>query len=215
MATETVSSPPHHEQQKQVLRRQLLRRRAALSLVAIRRMSTMIATSVCSLPAFASSHTIMAYMALPHEVQTAAIITTALRQGKRVAVPMIVGDELVAVAYPHEQPCFRRGVFGILEPCDTAALVAPEELDCVLVPGVGFDRYGTRLGFGRGYYDRFLRRLPSTVCYGGLAFQSQIVACIPRMPHDVPMLFIVSEQDVLSIGRVLPASQGTYVSGAG
>ena len=178
-------------------------------------MSTAIATWVCSLPAFVSSHTIMVYMALPDEVQTAAIIAVALQQGKRVAVPVVAGKDLVVVEYPHKHPQFRRGALGIMEPSRETTLVSDDEIDCVLVPGVGFDRCGTRLGFGRGYYDRFLRRLPPTVRYGGLAFHSQIIAYIPHMPQDVPMLFVVSEQGIWSWERVLPVSQRTHARGAG
>ena len=209
MAEETAFSPRASEQTKQGLRRQLLARRAALLPGTRSRMSAAIATWVCSLPEFVSSHTIMVYMALPAEVQTAAIISVALRQGKRVVVPVVTGADLVVVEYPQQNPQFRRGPLGIMEPSQDTTLVADDEIDCVLVPGVGFDRCGARLGFGRGYYDRFLRRLSPTVRYGGLAFHSQIVACIPHMPHDVPMYFVVSEQGILSWERVLPGSQRT------
>ena len=215
MAKETALSPPDLEHSKRVLRRQLLTRRAALPPGTRSRMSTAIATWVCSLPAFISSHTIMVYMALPDEVQTAAIIAVALQQGKRVAVPVVTGDNLVVVEYPHTHPHFRRGPLGIPEPSPPTARIAHEQLDCVLVPGVGFDCCGRRLGFGGGYYDRFLRRLPPSVSYGGLVFHSNIVAYIPHMPHDVPMLFVVSEQGILSWERVLPASHKIHASGAG
>jgi 5-formyltetrahydrofolate cyclo-ligase len=157
----------------------------------------------------------MVYMALPTEVQTAAIIAVALRQGKRVVVPVVSGKDLVVVEYPQKTQQFRRGPLGIMEPSQSTRPIADDEIDCVLVPGVGFDDRGTRLGFGGGYYDRLLRRLPPTVTYGGLAFQCQIVTCIPHMPHDVPMLFVVSEQGVLSWERVLPVSHQRHVGGGG
>jgi len=73
----------------------------------------------------------------------------------------------------------------------------------VFVPGVAFDVRGTRLGFGQGYYDRFLCQLPSPSVYGGLAFHMQIVPCVPRMAHDVRMQFVVTEQGVIPCRHTL------------
>ena len=66
-----------------------------------------------------------------------------------------------------------------------------------MVPGIAFDRRGRRLGFGKGYYDRFLCRLPATTHVCGLAFSLQIVHHVPDMPHDVRMQSLVTEQGVL------------------
>ena len=67
----------------------------------------------------------------------------------------------------------------------------------MLVPGIAFDRRGARVGFGKGYYDRFLCRLPATTRVCGLAFSLQIVDHVPDMPHDVRMQSLVTEQGVL------------------
>ncbi len=150
----------------------------------------------------------MAYMALPHEVQTADLILEAQRQHKRVAVPLVTQQGLVALECPplvHIEGGtqtglrqFRQGPYGILEPSDTSAVIPLTEIDFVWVPGVGFDAYGTRLGYGAGYYDRFLKQLPVTTRYGGLAFHTQLVSDIPSLPHDVPMPFVVTEQGKIS-----------------
>jgi len=146
------------------------------------------------MPAFSTSQTVMAYMALPQEVQTADLITHARRHHKRVAVPVVTAQGLLAVECPSQPGDFQRGVYGILEPRDQSAIVPPAEIACVLVPGVGFDPYGNRLGYGAGYYDRFLNQLPATAVYGGVAFHLQMVSHIPSMAHDVPMQFVVTEQ---------------------
>jgi 5-formyltetrahydrofolate cyclo-ligase len=176
------------------LRRRLLSQRAALTELEIERKSAAIADQVCTMAAFCASHTIMVYLARAQEVQTARIIETARRQGKRIAVPVVDGPLLVAVELPLEAAQLRRGPYGILEPCRTAPVIQPEEIQYIAVPGVAFDRQGGRLGFGKGYYDRFLGRLPTTAYYCGLAFCMQLVPYVPRMPHDVCMHGIVTER---------------------
>jgi 5-formyltetrahydrofolate cyclo-ligase len=186
------------------LRRRLLAQRAALSKAEICQKSAAIAAHVCGMSRFQTSQTLMVYMALPYEVQTAAIVATARQQQKRIVMPMIRDRKLVVVDCPAEAAQLRPGPYGILEPYETYTVVRPEEIDCVLVPGVGFDAHGGRLGFGQGYYDRFLCQLPSTTSYGGLAFSIQMVPCVPRLWHDVCVHFLATEQGVQPCRHTLP-----------
>ena len=163
-------------------------------------MNATIARHVCAMPAFQDSQTVMLYMALPQEVQTAAILAESRAQGKRVTVPVVKPFGLVAAELPAGQLQFQPGPFGIPEPVVSTAAIPPEDIDCVMVPGIAFDRRGTRLGFGKGYYDRFLCRLPATTHVCGLAFSLQIVEHVPNMPHDVRMQSLVTEQGVLLCG---------------
>jgi 5-formyltetrahydrofolate cyclo-ligase len=189
---------------KAELRRHLLAQRAMLTPAEIEQHSTVIAAYVCALPAFCVSHTIMVYMALPQEVQTMPIITQARQSQKCVAVPVIRGQGLVAVALSEAATPLRRGRFGILEPCGTPRVIHPQEIGCIAVPGVAFDARGGRLGFGKGYYDRFLRQLPATTYRCGLAFGIQVVPCVPQAPHDVCMHGIVTEQGCIPCTHALP-----------
>ena len=189
---------------KAELRRHLLAQRAMLTPAEIAQHSTVIATYVCALPAFCVSHTVMVYMALPQEVQTMPIITQARQSQKCVAVPVIRGQELVAVALSEASTQLRRGPFGILEPCGTPRVIHPQEIGCIAVPGIAFDARGGRLGFGKGYYDRFLRQLPATTYRCGLAFGIQMVPCVPQALHDVCMHGIVTEQGCIPCMRALP-----------
>jgi 5-formyltetrahydrofolate cyclo-ligase len=179
---------------KAALRRHLLAQRAMLAPAEIARHSTAIAAYVCALPAFCASQTVMVYMALPQEVQTMQIITQARQAQKRVAVPVVRAQDLVAVALSEGPTQLRRGRFGILEPSGTPRIIHPQEIGCIVVPGVAFDTRGGRLGFGKGYYDRFLGQLPATTYRCGLAFGIQVVPCVPQAPHDICMHGIVTEQ---------------------
>jgi len=189
---------------KAELRRHLLAQRAMLTPADIAQHSTVIAAYVCALPAFCVSQTVMVYMALPQEVQTMSIITQARQAQKCVAVPVIRGQDLVAVALSETPTQLRRGRFGILEPCGTPCVIHPQEIGCIVVPGIAFDARGGRLGFGKGYYDRFLGQLPATTYRYGLAFGIQMVSCVPQAPHDVCMHGIVTEQGCIPCMHALP-----------
>ncbi len=189
---------------KAELRQHLLAQRAMLTPAEIEQHSTVIAVHVCALPAFCVSHTVMVYLALPQEVQTMQIITQARQSQKRVAVPVIRGQDLVAVALSEASTQLRRGRFGILEPCGTQRVIHPQEIGCITVPGIAFDARGGRLGFGKGYYDRFLRQLPATTYRCGLAFGIQVVPCVPQAPHDICMHGIVTEQGYIPCMHALP-----------
>src|SRR5262249_54364748 len=145
---------------KAELREHLLAQRAMLTPAEIEQHSAVIAAYVCALPSFCVSHTIMVYMALPHEVQTRQIITQARQVQKWVAWRVIRGQARVAVGLSDALTQLRRGRFGILDPCGLQRVIPPQEIGCIAVPGIAFDACGGRLGFGKGYYDRFLSQFP-------------------------------------------------------
>jgi len=153
----------------------------------------------------------MVYMALPQEVQTTRIIARARLLHKRVAVPVVSGNSLAAVELPDDPAQLRHSRLGILEPYGTHVIIPPEEIGCIMVPGVAFDYRGGRLGFGKGYYDRFLSQLPATTYRCGLAFGIQVVPCVPQASHDVCMHGIVTEQGLIPCVKALPA-RGTGTS---
>ena len=190
---------------KVALRQHLLVQRATLTPVDIEQKSAAIAAYACSLPAFCVRQTVMVYMALPQEVQTTHIIAQARRLQKRIAVPVVKENSLAAVELPDDPAQLRRGRFGILEPYGTQVMIPPEEIGYVIVPGVAFDYRGGRLGFGRGYYDRFLRQFPATTYRCGVAFGIQVVPCVPQASHDICMHGIVTEQGFIPCVKALPA----------
>lgn len=91
------------------------------------------------------------------------------------------------------------GPFGILEP-ETRDAASPVEVDLFILPGVGFDRAGHRLGYGRGYYDRLLARAGLQGIRAGLAFSEQVVPKIPAGPGDIPVHYLVTEKGWFACG---------------
>jgi len=169
------------------LRTTLLRRLKQQREVDRRRSSEAIWRKVCRLTAFRHAAMVCCYVALPYEVQTWEMIEDMLSKGKRVAVPVMQPRTkrllLSEVRDPDAE--LAPGPFGVWEPTPAARRVIPlRDVDLVLVPGVGFDRRGHRLGHGEGYFDRFLARLPRHVPTVGLAYRFQLLPDLPTSTHD-------------------------------
>ena len=153
---------------------------------------------------------IAVYLAMPGEVDLAPAIEAAARAGCALYVPCVTSRRRGAMAFVPLQPGarLRPNCYGISEPVTTSRQrMKPLALDLVLVPVVGFDRDGNRLGMGAGYYDRAFRylrdrerrwRRPRLV---GLAFSCQEVERIHPSPWDVPLDAVVTEREIIIPGR--------------
>jgi len=152
---------------------------------------------VRTLPAYRAARVVLLYVSARSEVRTGPALGAARAEGKTVAVPYCVGDELALFRWtdPGE---LAPGAFGILEPRPELRgrpdrLVRPTDLDAVLVPGIAFDRRGGRLGSGRGFYDRLLSRVRPDATLIGAAFDCQLVDRVPVDPWDVSLDHVVTE----------------------
>ena len=131
------------------------------------------------------------YWRIKDEIDCQPILIRLMDSGQPVCLPVVLGDEqpLDLRLWEEGAPLYEAG-FGTLAPSDLAPRVTP---DIVIMPLLGFDRHGTRLGYGGGYYDRTLERLPTRPRLVGLAFAAQELEAIPREPHDIPLDAIVTE----------------------
>lgn len=184
--------------QKATLRTAALAARAAVADGPAR--SAAIAVRLRALPAFQAAATICWYVGVRDEVATLPMITAAVAEGRRSAVPWRAGDRLDLFEISGADD-LAAASFGLLEPSaavrsDPSRHVNPEEVDLFVVPGVAFDRRGGRLGYGRGYYDRLLALARPGVTIVGLAFEAQMVELVPAAAHDVPMDAVVTEAAV-------------------
>lgn len=185
------------------LRRDLIARRLALTTEEVARRSEAIISRVEQLPAYGQARVLMTYVAFRQEVETRELIRRALAHGKQVVVPRVDREEhrLLAVAIDGLQDLFP-GAWGIPEPKAVAGrTVAPSAIDLVIVPGVAFDRCGNRLGYGGGYYDRFLPTLRPAAAVVALAYGFQVLQELPPGPHDVPVQYVVTEDEVIVCRR--------------
>ncbi len=144
---------------------------------------------------------ILAYASKEHEVSTTALLEALLaEQGKRVAVPRVTDPAALkmeaCVISSLDQ--LRPGHYHVLEPDfgpDHGEVIEPSAIDLVLVPGLAFDKGGHRIGYGKGYFDSFLKK---TSCIRvGLCFAFQLLDAVPHDGHDVKMHLIVTEEGIV------------------
>ena len=139
-------------------------------------------------PKFSAARSLLTYLAVKSEVETDPILGEARRHGKRVYIPCLDSKkkQILAIEVTGKEK-LEPNRYGILEPPFEAKRVGdPKNLDLVIVPGLGFDAQGGRLGRGEGYFDRFLAEAKRAYKMG-LAFECQIIDRIPRESHDVVM----------------------------
>jgi len=180
--------PSHVTSQTALLKRELrkrLRSEARLRTIAQMLAASRLAAKVLeSRPEWVAARTIMGYAALPDELDLWPVLHAAIQAGKTVALPRfnpLSGTYLAALVEDTSQDLVV-GHLGIPEPAPDCALVPLNRLDFTLVPGLGFDLDGHRLGRGRGFYDRLLPQAGGLRC--GVAMDGQILPSIPAESHD-------------------------------
>ena len=185
---------------KRELRREAAARRGAVS---ARAAATAAACGhLTALPPYRTAATVLWFVSVPSEIETADTIAAALAEkGKRVVVPWCDGEDL-ALWRLESLAELEPGTWGILEPAagrrhDPARQVAAAEIDLAVVPGLAFDRRGRRLGHGKGYYDRFLARSPAV--RAGLCYAAQVFPEVPAGPFDAVMDFVVTEEGAFRV----------------
>ena len=155
-----------------------------------------IAARVRSLPAWSRARGVLSYMAFGSELDLDALHRELLQQGRLLVAPRVPAQgrvlELRQVADLKQDLAPSR--WGIPEPLpERCPLVDPAQIDLVLVPGVAFDRWGNRLGYGAGFYDRlFLRLLPSALRVA-CVHDALLVDRVPAEPHDAPVDLLLTE----------------------
>ena len=186
--------------EKENLRRYILRLRDRQSIGEVEQKSQDITDQVLHLHEYVRARGIACYVNKDTEVDTRVLIRTALGQGKRVLVPVVKkGDvELFFSEIKDLGKELAPGTFGILEPKqEFVRPVSLDEVDVIFVPGIVWDREGYRLGWGRGYFDRAIKKLPPHVRSAGLAFNLQLISRVPRDQFDVPVDMVVTESRVI------------------
>ncbi len=186
--------------EKKALRAVMIARRRSITINSQIAMSRSIAGYVIRLPEVLNAGSLHLYLSLPvlAEVSTDPIIDELSRYGKKLSVPVIRNGDLVSAAFK-KGDSLRKAQFGQLEP-EALSLVDESHLDVVLLPLLAFDEKGCRLGYGKGFYDRFLKRLSEkgvNPCRIGLSFFQQRVARLPADPWDEPLDAIVHEYGII------------------
>ncbi|HEY6171123.1 MAG TPA: 5-formyltetrahydrofolate cyclo-ligase [Candidatus Kapabacteria bacterium] len=147
-----------------------------------------------------SSHiaSLHSYISYKSEVDTSGIIKRLLKNGTAISTPYlesVTSEQFQNVKFESFNKLVE-GPYCIMQP-STSIKSDTSSLEYVLIPLAAFDGFGNRLGYGKGYYDRFLSQLPSSTTKIGLAYSSQEVDEIPSQEHDVPLDLVITEQGIL------------------
>lgn len=186
-------------EQKANLRRRILDQRISLDQAAYRSMSQAIAERFLSLSELGDATSVLVYLSIASrkEVDTTGIVTGLEKMGKIVQVPVISGQELLPVRFRSGQ-LMQRGRYGEPEPVEQVP--AESEPDIVVLPLAVADRFGNRIGYGGGYFDRYLMHCgwrKGQVLAVGIGFSLQLVTAFEPESWDYPLDLLVTEQGVL------------------
>jgi 5-formyltetrahydrofolate cyclo-ligase len=178
--------------EKARLRKQLLDARDAMSLDFIKITSKEIQENLRKIDFFRNAKTIGAYYSIGSEVRTQDILQEILNAGKELALPKVVKNDLVFKKISNFTE-LEPGNFSVMEPKNKCEIV--KNLDVMIVPAIALTKEGFRLGYGFGYYDRYLHGKKSTTI--ALSYAKQVIKSFPRDDHDIRMNFIVTEDKVI------------------
>lgn len=168
-------------------------------------MSRIICAQFVAHPIYQQAKTVMWYIHCRSEVRTQSALLDELETGKRMVIPYCTKDEQghnkLGLWWLEDFAELVPGMWGILEPPqqrwgELGKEVAPEQLDCIMVPGVAFDRNGGRLGNGAGYYDRLLKSVRADAVLIGVCFESQLIEQVAMDAHDVAMDIVMTEKNL-------------------
>jgi 5-formyltetrahydrofolate cyclo-ligase len=179
---------------KKEIRESMLNRRNSLSKEEILERSKKIEQNLSNLKQYKEAKNVMFFVSFGSEVHTHEMIKEALKS-KTVIIPKVLNNEIEPSLIIDFDNLIPSGKFGILEPIE-AMKIAYKNIDLILVAGIAFDNEGYRLGYGLGYYDRFLAKLPKALKIG-LCFDLQIADRLPREAHDVPVDIVVTDEEVI------------------
>lgn len=188
------------------LREKILARRDTLPPATQDEKSTKIIASLLNLSEIREASTIFVYVNFRSEVQTVPFIKKCLLANKTVAVPVtcVAEKKLRAIRITDPENDLRAGYCAIPEPNDNlqkTMAIDPASIEVAIIPGSVFDKQGGRLGYGGGYYDRFLARTAPQARRIAPAYALQIVDTLKLQPHDQPMDLLITEENSYFCGR--------------
>ncbi len=183
----------HIHEARSAIRQKMLVQRPQFSVSQRKKASEQINQYLLQWPIFQKAEVVHIFLNQPEEPETFSIIENCWESQKKIVVPYLVSSTMLGHSVLTSFAQLQKGRFNIQEPIpETRQSVDLQQIDLVIVPGVAFDRKKGRLGYGKGYYDRFLSQIDAF--FLGLAFHFQIVPFIPQMSHDIPMDGILTEK---------------------
>ena len=185
---------------KREVRRRVLARRDAIDPEVRDRAAARVTERVLALPEVAAATTVLAFSSFGSELPMLPLIGALVERGVRVGLPVITGTDIVARAWRPGEPTTETS-FGALEPADGAP-IEPSAIDVILTPAVAVDRAGGRVGYGGGFYDRFLPQTRSDAVRVAVVLPVQLVdEDLPAGAFDLRVDAIVTPNEVIRCDR--------------
>lgn len=176
---------------KKALRAEIKAKKRAMTEEQIAKTSDALAQQLYAHPAYQNAKSIFGYLSYNQEVRTMPMLEQAQKDGKRVAVPKVIGDKMIFI-WLDDLTRISLGYCNIPEPIDDGP-EAVDETALVMMPGLAFDPTGRRCGYGGGFYDRYLESHPNhptlAMCYGFQMFDR-----LETDPHDIPVNYVLSQE---------------------
>ena len=178
--------------EKKEIRKKYKMLRNKMSEMEVKEKSDRICQNIISSNLFQQAEKMLVYAPLGNEVDICPVMEEGWRQQKRIAFPKVFGETMRYFEISSFSQ-LEEGTFHVMEPVETNPIDWEEAL--VLVPGVAFDRQGSRMGYGKGYYDRFFEGKTDCVKVG-VAYELQVADQLPTEENDLPMEYLVTEKGV-------------------
>lgn len=180
-------------EEKNILRAEYKRRRADIPAQKKAELDSAICAEIVSLACFRFADTVLLYSPIGSEIDITPIAEEALARGKKLAYPLCnTEDCTITFRYVERPSLLSRGSYSIFEPESSAPIFEGGENSLCLVPALAFDKEGFRLGYGKGYYDRFLRNFKGTAI--GAVYSELLTDKLPRGFYDLAVGVIVTER---------------------
>jgi len=190
---------------KEILRKKWMKKRKKVAKKEGDIKSKIISKKILSLKEIKELKNIMIYVSYRSEVSTNKLIISLLNNNKRIFAPYCIKDEkrmeVVEIENPDQD--LEKGAYGIKEPAKRIRnnKIDPKNLDIVVVPAVAFSKSGYRVGYGGGYYDRFLERLANKTITIGINYEEMLFDTVPKEDHDLAVDMVVTDKRLLRINK--------------
>ncbi len=188
---------------KQQLRQYFKQIRRQLSAEQVNNCSSHIAKQLFASLFWQQSHTVMLYLSFQNEVATRAIYERGWQESKTMLLPICApSGGVMEMSVLSSFDALVPNRYGINElPASLQQIISPENIDLCIIPGIAFDHHGNRLGFGAGYYDRYLPRVNPSAKRIALAYECQLYhGTLPTDAYDLPMQYILTEKEMYQVG---------------
>jgi 5-formyltetrahydrofolate cyclo-ligase len=193
----TSAVTPDHDASKKQVRQHLRQVMDGIPSDELQRRSSLACSQLIASPVYRRSDVMMVFLSLPREVDTTPLVLHAWRDGKRVLAPKVNWEQrrMLPIEIVSLTDNISEGQMGLREPAEGTPF-SVEQIDLVVVPGLGFDLEGNRIGRGRGFYDRFLTHEGWNGTSCGLALEVQVVERVPMSEHDATVDMLVTDAAV-------------------